>query len=239
MGNGTNNFKITNLLDPTADQEAATKKYVDAKTATTQNGGTLPATGQTGDTFYSTADNRLYTYNGTTWVAVGTDNLGNHTATTNLKMQTFSISNGGGVGAGLSFDATENAVIAKDLTVNGNFYTPSDRRLKTNIETLSMVLKSIDQIRGVRFEYKNQKKYATGPKIGVIAQELQTVFPEMVNLGKDGFLKVDYTQLTGVLIQAIKEQQNEINKQQLEITNLKDRMNNQQLQIDAIMKKLQ
>jgi len=111
--------------------------------------------------------------------------------------------------------------------------------LKTNIETLSMVLKSIDQIRGVRFEYKNQKKYATGPKIGVIAQELQTVFPEMVNLGKDGFLKVDYTQLTGVLIQAIKEQQNEISQQQLEIKNLKDRMNNQQLQIDAIMKKLQ
>jgi hypothetical protein len=239
LGNGTNNFKITNLLDPTADQEAATKKYVDAKTATTQNGGTLPATGQTGDTFYSTADNRLYTYNGTTWVAVGTDNLGNHTATTNLKMQTFSISNGGGVGAGLSFDATENAVISKDLTVNGNFYTPSDRRLKTNIETLTTVLKSIDQIRGVRFEYKNQKKYATGPKIGVIAQELQTVFPEMVNLGKDGFLKVDYTQLTGVLIQAIKEQQNEISQQQLEIKNLKDRMNNQQLQIDAIMKKLQ
>jgi len=61
----------------------------------------------------------------------------------------------------------------------------------------------------------------------------------MVNLGKDGFLKVDYTQLTGVLIQAIKEQQNEISQQQLEIKNLKDRMNNQQLQIDAIMKKLQ
>jgi len=128
--------------------------------------------------------------------------------------------------------------MGKDLTVNGNFYTPSDRRLKTNIETLSMVLKSIDQIRGVRFEYKDQKKYATGPKIGVIAQELQKVYPEMVNRGKDGFLKVDYSQLTGVLIQAIKEQQNQINSQQLEIESLKDKMNSQQLQINAILRKL-
>ena len=238
IGNGTTNFKITNLLDPTADQDAATKKYVDAKTASTQNGGTLPLTGQTGDTFYSTTDNKLYTYNGTTWVTVGSDNLGNHTASANLKMQTFSISNSGGVGNGLSFDATENATISKDFTVNGNFYTPSDKRLKTNIETLSLVLKSIDQIRGVRFEYKDQKKYATGPKIGVIAQELQKVFPEMVNKGNDGFLKVDYTQLTGVFIQAIKEQQNQINQQQLEIKSLKDRMNSQQLQIDAILRKL-
>jgi len=238
LGNGTTNFKITNLLDPTADQEAATKKYVDAKTASSQNGGTLPTTGQTGDTFYSTTDNKLYTYNGTTWVAVGNDNLGNHTATANLKMQTFSISNNGGTGEGLSFDATENATIGKDFTVNGNFYTPSDRRLKTNIETLSMVLKSIDQIRGVRFEYKDQKKYATGPKVGVIAQELQKVYPEMVNRSKDGFLKVDYSQLTGVLIQAIKEQQNQINSQQLEIESLKDKMNSQQLQINAILRKL-
>ena len=100
--------------------------------------------------------------------------------------------------------------VTSNLTVNGNLYTPSDERLKTNIETLTSVLSKIDQLRGVSFEYRDQKKYATGPKIGLIAQELQKVYPEMVSVGEEGFLKVDYTQLTGVLIQAVKEQQQQI-----------------------------
>jgi len=53
----------------------------------------------------------------------------------------------------------------------------------------------------------------------------------MVTKGADGFYKVDYTQLSAVLIQAVKEQQQEINK-------LKDRLDKQQMQIDAILKKL-
>ena len=171
--------------------------------------------------------------------AVGKDNLGNHTASSNLKMTTFNISHTGANAKGLGFDTSDNATFEQDVTINGNLYTPSDRQLKTNIETLSKVLLSIDQIRGVRFEYKDQKKYAIGPKIGIIAQELQKVYPEMVMKGKDGFLKVDYTQLTGVLIQAIKEQQQQIKLQQKEINNLKVQMINQQQQIDAILKKLQ
>ncbi|EOR95261.1 cell wall surface anchor family protein, putative [Arcticibacter svalbardensis MN12-7] len=298
------NFKISNLLDPATDQDAATKKYVDTKVAATQSGGTTPSTGEVGDTFYSTTDGRLYVYNGTSWVSVdnvlasgqlyvgnssgvatatlknaipisgfGTatadismgskhltdlatpvsdadattkayvdahgDNLGNHTATANLKMAAYHISNDGAAGKGLSFDAAGNATFEQNLTLNGNFYTPSDQRLKTKVETLSRVLKDIDLIRGVRFEYNDQKKYAAGPKIGVIAQELQRVYPEMVKKGSDGFLKVDYTQLTGVLIQAVKEQQQQIKQQQEEINVLRERINNQQLQIDNILKKLQ
>ena len=211
---------------------------MDAKIAVTQTGGSLPGSGTTGGTFYSTTDNKLYTYNGATWTPVGNDNLGNHTASKSLKMMAFNISNSGVDGKGLGFDASDHAIFGQNVTVNGNFYTPSDERLKTNIETLNFVLKSIDQIRGVRFEYKDQKKYATGPKIGVIAQELQKVYPEMVSKGDDGFLKVDYTQLTGILIQAIKEQQQQIKQQQQEINDLKDQMHNQQQQIDAILKRL-
>ncbi|WP_170827338.1 tail fiber domain-containing protein [Arcticibacter eurypsychrophilus] len=166
------------------------------------------------------------------------DNLGNHTATANLKMATYHISNDGAVGKGLSFDAAGNATFEQNITINGNFYTPSDQSLKTKVETLSRVLQNIDLIRGVRFEYKDQKKYAAGPKIGLIAQELQRVYPEMVKKGSDGYLKVDYTQLTGVLIQAVKEQRKQIKQQQEEINVLRERINNQQLQIDTILKKL-
>lgn len=208
------NFKMTNLANPVADQDATTKKYVDS--------GLVAAT------------------------AAGKDNLGNHTATENIKLAANSISSDGAAGKGLNFDAAGNAVLAQNLTLNGNFYTPSDQRLKDHIETLGQVLQKIDQIRGVSFEYKDQHKYATGLKIGVIAQELQKVYPEMVTQGKDGFLKVDYTQLTGMLIQAIKEQQKEvkaqqksIEAQQKEIETLKTRMNEQQEQINSILKKNQ
>ncbi len=166
------------------------------------------------------------------------DNLGNHTASANLKMGTYTISNDGGAGEGLSFDASGNASFKQDITVNGNFYTPSDLRLKTKIETLSEVLKKIDLMRGVLFEYKDQKKYAKGLKIGVIAQELQKVYPGMVIKGADGFLKVDYTQLSAVLVQAVKEQQAQIKQQQDEINDLKQRMDKQQQQINSILEKI-
>lgn len=166
------------------------------------------------------------------------DDLGNHTATENIKTGTYSISHDGESGKGLSFDVSGNAIYAQDLTVNGNFYTPSDQRLKTNIETLTEALENLDQLQGVRFEYIDQKKYMIGPKIGLIAQELQKVFPEMVSQGADGYLKVDYTQLSAVLIQAVKEQQQQLREQAKEIEDLKKRMDKQEDQLNHILQKL-
>jgi len=100
---------------------------------------------------------------------------------------------------------------------------------------LTNVLDKIEHLRGVEFEYIDQKKYATGPKIGVIAQELLEVFPQMVSTGSDGYLKVDYSQLTGVLIQAVKEQRMELTAQQLEIEEIKSRMNKLQEKVDSIL----
>jgi hypothetical protein len=239
MGTGSNNYKVINVADPTGDQDAATKKYVDTKTGAVTTGTTPPPGPTTGTTYYNTTDKILYVYDGTQWIpAVPGDNLGNHTATQNLKMSTYAISNDGVNGKGLTFETAGNAIFAQDVTVQGNFYTPSDKRLKTNIETLGNALQAIDSMRGVRFEYKDQKKYAKGPKIGVIAQELLKVYPEMVTKGTDGFFKVDYTQLTGVLIQAVKEQQQKMKQQQLEIDELKNRLDKQQMQINAILKKI-
>jgi hypothetical protein len=222
MGTGSNNYKIINVADPTGAQDAATKNYVDTQLQNPSTSLTLPV----GDLYVGNASNKA------TATAKNTIPLsGFGTATDNIAIGDYSINSDGSTGKGVSFDTSGNANFAQNVTINGSLYTPSDMRLKTNIQTLSHVLQEIEQIRGVRFEYKNQKKYATGFKIGVIAQELQKVYPEMVIKGSDGYLKVDYTQLTAVLIEAVKEQQ-------VRIEELKNRLDKQQQQIDAILKKL-
>lgn len=108
--------------------------------------------------------------------------------------------------------------------IQGAANFPSDVRLKKNIATLTGVLGKISQLRGVSYEFIDQHVSATGPQIGVIAQELQKVYPELVNQAKDGYLAVNYTMLTAVLIQATKEQQAQIDELKL--------------QMDVVMKKL-
>jgi len=125
-----------------------------------------------------------------------------------------------------------NSLFAGNVTVNGNINAPSDIRLKTHIETLTNVLAKIENLRGVRYEFIDQKKYATGPQIGVIAQELQKEFPELVITKPDGYLAVNYTQLTGVLIQAVKEQQQEIKS-------MRETLDDHTKQIEAMMKMIQ
>ena len=61
-------------------------------------------------------------------------------------------------------------------------------------------------------------------QIGVIAQDVEKVYPEIVYTGKDGYKSVDYTKLTAVLIEAVKEQQQIIQNQNQEIESLKDRL---------------
>jgi hypothetical protein len=115
--------------------------------------------------------------------------------------------------------------VTGDVKVSGVLSTPSDMRLKKDIETLTNVLSKIEQMRGVRYEYKDQQKYVAGPQVGVIAQELQKVFPELVRTGADGFLSVNYSQLTAVLIQAVKEQQQEIDLLKKQMKQVMEKLN--------------
>ena len=86
-----------------------------------------------------------------------------------------------------------------------DFNTTSDQNLKTNIQTIENPLDKIVQIRGVNFEWKENNK----PSAGVIAQEVEKVLPQLVN-GEDT-KTVNYNGLIGLLIEAVKAQQEEIN----------------------------
>ena len=93
--------------------------------------------------------------------------------------------------------------------------TYSSRRWKTNIHTLHGALPKIEQMRGVSYELKDSGKH----EIGVIAEEVGLVVPEVVSWEENGrdARSVDYGRLTALLIEATKEQQKLIHQQQEQI----------------------
>jgi hypothetical protein len=109
------------------------------------------------------------------------------------------------------------------LTVAAGFGHPiadgwdsySSRRWKTNIQTLHGALGKVEQLRGVSYDLKDSGKH----RIGVIAEEVGAVVPEVVTWEKNGkdAQGVDYGRLTALLIEATKEQQKLIHKQQEQI----------------------
>ncbi len=97
-------------------------------------------------------------------------------------------------------------------SISDGWTTYSSRRWKTNIQTLPGALAKIEKLRGVSYDLKDSGKH----EIGVIAEEVGTVVPEVVSYeqnGKDA-RGVDYSRLTALLIEATKEQQREIHRQQ-------------------------
>ncbi|MEK7610646.1 MAG: tail fiber domain-containing protein [Patescibacteria group bacterium] len=92
-----------------------------------------------------------------------------------------------------------------------SWLTSSDLRLKKNVSTLSGVLDNLKDLRGVRYDLREDGATAgQGKYIGFIAQELEKEFPEVVIVDEKGYRSVDYGRMTAVLLQAIKEQQAEI-----------------------------
>ena len=84
------------------------------------------------------------------------------------------------------------------------FNCASDARLKKDVVVLDGALDKLDAIRGVHYNWIDEK-YPQERQVGVIAQEIQAVYPELVKEGGNGFLSVDYPKLTAVLIQSVKE----------------------------------
>ena len=85
-----------------------------------------------------------------------------------------------------------------------DFNTTSDQSLKINIATIEDALEKIELIRGVEF---NWSKSPYAPSMGVIAQEVESVFPEIVSSTEPK--QVNYNGLIGVLVEAVKELKSE------------------------------
>ena len=99
-----------------------------------------------------------------------------------------------------------DTTVSNDLTVSGDVVISSDARLKSNIVSLGSTLPKLLQIDGKSYEMKGKQK------IGVLAQEIKEVFPELVSEDDNEMLAVNYQGLVPVLINALKEQQSEIDE---------------------------
>ena len=94
-------------------------------------------------------------------------------------------------------------------TVNAaNFNTTSDQTLKTNVETLTGSLDAVKALRGVSFDWIDNGN----SEVGVIAQEVEAVLPDVVSTNDQGIKSVKYGNMVAVLIEAIKEQQAQIDE---------------------------
>jgi hypothetical protein len=145
-------------------------------------------------------------------LSIGTYNLVNSVVTTGGEANNFDTDNAAFVIGNGYYDYNSgpvnsdafvvyyngNATLSGDLTIN------SDERLKDNIQPLGSTLNKLHQIEGKTYSFKKDEEHT--PKIGVLAQEVQAVFPELVTEGADGILSVNYQGLVPVLINAINEQ---------------------------------
>jgi hypothetical protein len=120
-----------------------------------------------------------------------------------------------GVGASNTGLATGEIRAANNITA----YYSSDERLKTNVVKIENALEKISSIDGVIYDWTDEYKQTHGgvdgffirdQNSGIIAQQVETVFPYVVATREDGFKAVRYDQLVPLLIEAIKELKAEV-----------------------------
>lgn len=147
------------------------------------------------------------------------------------------VTSGGSVGIATSSPAStlsvEGTIMASNLygtptslstDAQGNIIrTPSDERLKTNIQPLENALDTILALRGVRYDWIDTSRFGTQTEVGFIAQEVDLVLPEVVRKGGE-YWSLNVQNMVAVIVTAMQEMWVSINGQQEKIEVLEDRV---------------
>ena len=137
------------------------------------------------------------------------------------------IANNGNVGIGnfLTTNPSQKLTVDGSVLATGSFIT-SDKRFKKDIKVIPQAMESLENISGVSYTYQTEKfekrSLPTGKSMGLIAQEVQKVYPELVNEDEEGYLSVNYDGLIPVLIEALKEQKAHIQKLESKVNQLEN-----------------
>ena len=127
-----------------------------------------------------------------------------------LDIITGSLYVSGSYGAGLGAISASGDIVADGDVVA---YHSSDERLKDNLQVIEGSLDKIGKINGYEFDWNEHSPgwaQERGHDVGVIAQEVQKVVPEIVSERKNGYLGVDYKRIIPLLIESIKELRQEV-----------------------------
>ena len=136
--------------------------------------------------------------------------------------------------------AASNTVYTTNALVTGAISACSDFRYKTQITPMTNALQNIMKMQGVTYYWKTaefpSKHFSNSLQIGVIAQEVEKVYPQLVFTDTDGYKAVDYSKFTPILLEAIKEQQLMIEQQKNELENQKKLMLELQASVNDLKK---
>jgi len=106
------------------------------------------------------------------------------------------------------------------LWIAGNLIESSDSTLKKNIQPIQNALSDIKKINAISYDWKDTNTRSNKNQIGFLAQEVEQVYPQLASTDKDGKKAVSYTHMVPVLLEAIKEQQTEMNTMKSRIDQL-------------------
>ncbi|QOJ14760.1 MAG: tail fiber domain-containing protein [Planctomycetia bacterium] len=116
---------------------------------------------------------------------------------------------------GIGTDPTEALHVSGNIRATGSVFAScgtlicSDERFKTNVEPLRNGLDAVRALRPVRYDWRREQfplhGFPAERQVGLIAQDVRAVAPDVVQKDGDGFLAVDYGRLTPLLIEAVKE----------------------------------
>jgi hypothetical protein len=119
----------------------------------------------------------------------------------------------------LIYGEFENSLVK----INGKLVFASDERLKKNIEPLKSSLYKVMHLKGVSYEWKETENLGKGREIGLIAQDVESILPELVVTDSKGYKAMSYDKMVPVLVEAIKEQQQLIKKLEAKLNRLESK----------------
>jgi hypothetical protein len=125
-------------------------------------------------------------------------------------------------------NATYTLYVSGNAYSTGTFFSASDIRWKKNISQMGSVLDKVIQLDGVNYEWRNDEfpeiHFDSGMQIGLIAQQVEKIFPELVKTDDIGYKAVSYEKLTVILLEAMKEQQKQIESYKSQLQSLQDKV---------------